>query len=92
MSNYSIQAKSKIQKENPFRLFYEGFPTAYSMQNWNWNKKISFKKSKEMVLENKFSAYVTGFIQKISFLEQLENPHWPQRTLFIIILFDTSTN
>ena len=30
MSNYSIQAKSKIQKENPFRLFYEGLPTAYS--------------------------------------------------------------
>ena len=32
---------------------------------------------------------ITGFIQKISFLEQLENPHWPQRTLFIILLFDS---
>ena len=28
-----VKSKSKIQKENPFRFFYEGFPTAYSMQN-----------------------------------------------------------
>ena len=28
-----LKSKSKIQKENPFRFFYEGFPTAYSMQN-----------------------------------------------------------
>ena len=28
-----VLPKSKIQKENPFRFFYEGFPTAYSMQN-----------------------------------------------------------
>ena len=39
LSNFFIQAKvavspkSKIQKENPFRFLYEGFPTAYSMQN-----------------------------------------------------------
>ena len=47
MSNYSIQAKSKIQKENPFRLFYDGFPTAYRMQNLKWNKKILSKNLKK---------------------------------------------
>ena len=41
----AVISKSKIQKENPFRFFYEGFPTAYSMQNWNlWNKNFLFQK------------------------------------------------
>ena len=31
--NKEVNPKSKIEKENPFRFFYEGFPTAYSMQN-----------------------------------------------------------
>ena len=75
MSNYSIQAKSKIQKRILSGFFMRVFQLLIECKIENGIKKNSFKKSKEMVLENKFSLYVTGFIQKISFLEQLENPH-----------------